>query len=89
MIYYSDYQALISSNDLCYNAHVFLDNLLWRTRAAETYEKCHCNMSDSGIRVCYNNEIHRKVLLVDDLVAVARASLENQTLNGITDQGGL
>ena len=62
----------------------------WGKRQAEVYEKCHSNLLDSGVRVCYNNEVHGKVLLVDDLVAVVSSfNLLKNPASGLSWEAGV
>ena len=62
----------------------------WDNRQTKIYKKCHSNLSKSGATVCYNNEIHGKVLLVDGLVAVVSSfNLLKNPASGISWEAGL
>ena len=62
----------------------------WGKRQAGMYEKCHTNLSKFGAIICYKNEIHGKVLLVDDLIAVVSSfNLLKNPASGLSWEAGV
>lgn len=62
----------------------------WGKRQAKVYEKCHSNLSKSGATVCYNNEIHGKVLLIDNQIAIVSSfNLLKNPASGLSWEAGI
>ena len=62
----------------------------WYNRQSGIYEKCHSNLSKSGASIIYNNEIHGKVLLVDDTIAVVSSfNLLKNPASGLSWEAGI
>ena len=62
----------------------------WIKKQAGIYEKCHSNLEKSGATVCYNNEIHGKVLLIDNLIAVVSSfNLLKNPASGLSWEAGI
>lgn len=62
----------------------------WGQRQAAIYEKCHSNLTKHDAVIFYRNEIHGKVLLVDDLVAVISSfNLLKNPASGLSWEAGI
>jgi hypothetical protein len=62
----------------------------WQQRQADIYEKCHSNLINAGVTVRYNNKIHGKVLIVDDLIAIVSSfNLLKNPASGLSWEAGI
>ncbi len=62
----------------------------WQKRQAGIYEKCHSNLINAGVTIFYNNKIHGKVLLIDDVIAIVSSfNLLKNPASGLSWEAGI